>query len=263
MTINIPTPPTAPDLNSPSTYNARVLAGFNWAFNTMPNYLEGLSAEDFFSVQTSTTDPTAGRLQIVGAFGPGGSAGIVIADLDNQNLKSGLYNCVNGTTANNTVDGTSFNGSVLVTNRANGARVTQLLMTEGTNGAIYQRSYNGGWGAFIQILTNDSIQSDDNASGEFVKFPDGTAICTRTIAAADRTTSSTSGGLNRSAAEFYNFPISLSSVEYVDASMGAGNGWWSACANNSTQWSLTLLRVDAATSVATNDTKLYAVGRWF
>lgn len=50
MAINFPASPTTPDLNQPDTYNARVLAAFTWCFTTMPEYLEGLDAADFFSV---------------------------------------------------------------------------------------------------------------------------------------------------------------------------------------------------------------------
>lgn len=55
MALNFPARPLAPDLNSPSTYNARVLDGFTWCFNTMPAYLENLDASEFISSITGAT----------------------------------------------------------------------------------------------------------------------------------------------------------------------------------------------------------------
>jgi len=66
MALSPPTAPTAPDLNSPSTYNARVLAGFTYCFTTLPDWIAGLDASDWFSVQSSATDTTAGTIALQG-----------------------------------------------------------------------------------------------------------------------------------------------------------------------------------------------------
>ncbi|WP_052261579.1 hypothetical protein [Leisingera sp. ANG-M1] len=50
MGLDFPVTPAAPDLNQPDSFNQRVLDAFTWCFLTMPNYLQGLSAADFFSV---------------------------------------------------------------------------------------------------------------------------------------------------------------------------------------------------------------------
>lgn len=71
MALSPPTAPTAPDLNSPSTYNARVLDGFTYCFTTLPDWIAGLDSDDWFPVQSSAIDTTAGRVLTVGAFGQG------------------------------------------------------------------------------------------------------------------------------------------------------------------------------------------------
>lgn len=71
MSVNLTAAPTLPDINDPATFNARALALLSWMTGTLVTEINGMDAADFFSVQSSPTDTTSGRLLKVGAFGLG------------------------------------------------------------------------------------------------------------------------------------------------------------------------------------------------
>lgn len=67
MSVNLTAAPTLPDINDPATFNARALALLSWMTGTLVTEINGMDAADFFSVQSSPTDTTSGRVLKTGA----------------------------------------------------------------------------------------------------------------------------------------------------------------------------------------------------
>lgn len=151
--------------------------------------LSGLGTAAAKDVQTSILDATAGRLLTVGAFGLGDGTAFEERDANTQ-LGCGTYAC-NSSSANIPI---ASNGVLDVKMSGEGVKRGYQLFNAYLTGALYFRIYNGAWQKWIQIYHQDSIlgtvsQSEgvptgaiiergSNANGDYVKFADGTLICT-------------------------------------------------------------------------------------
>ena len=167
----------------------------------------GLGTAATADVTTSATDTTAGRLLKVGDFGLGSP--VSSSDDLNNNRTSGIY-AVGGGTLNAPAVG------VLEVYVRSSSRILQRLtalggannLADGT--LMYQRAWvgdvNGGtWTPWRIVYTSGSIvgtvsqsggvptgaiiQRGSNANGEFVRYADGTQICTRQITTLQWSTS--------------------------------------------------------------------------
>lgn len=147
------------------------------------------------AVQSSSTDTTAGRLMAVGAFGLGGASG---GDVDCN--ATGLVQRMARFTAN-TPDGGSWHGVHL--NRALNAQAGQIAIKDDGTGAsrlaFRHRTSGGVWQDWNEVFgkrnilgtvsqasgtpTGAIIERGSNANGEYVRFADGTQICTNNNAA--------------------------------------------------------------------------------
>ncbi|AHD02955.1 pyocin knob domain-containing protein [Leisingera methylohalidivorans] len=227
MGLDFPAVPPAPDLNSPDTFNQRVLDMFTWCAVTMPGYLEALSAEDFFSVQSSATDTTAGKLLKLSSGGGVFGLGVNDATLNlppNDDLDaltvSGLFRYAGGTTTG----APSTAGVVLSIVRLQG-KYMQLAVSH--DGLMYLRAYDAvSWSAWVEVLTSDMVQSSatDATFGKLLKLSSsGTGTFGLGVTSGNAPTISD-----------FTAPPASGLYRYLGGSGGAaGNpddgAWWGSC----------------------------------
>lgn len=267
MTLNFPAFPDFPDLNSPDTYNARVLAWFVWCSQTMPNYLAGLNAEDFFPVQIAPTDATAGKVLLNGGHGLGASIIEFTGDIDDPSLMpSGLYRVTGAATGTKPAGVAAFD--MIQLRRGTSApygNTAQLVVSEG---GIYTRniSTGGGWTPWVRaydwsnivgtvsqsggVPTGAIFESDSYANGEYVRYADGTQICTHRI------TGSASSGVT------WTFPAIFSS--FADAVVGTkiGAPGYVHMSGSGSSTSISVNVRDQNNLLVADDAFLVAYGRW-
>jgi hypothetical protein len=234
------------------------------------------------AVTQSATDTTAGRLTKVGDFGLGGTSVTIsgtaaIDDISGAGLESGFYNLSSGDA------GLPFGASVgtLFVNRRNTASASQLLVRhrQDNNMAIWFRNYAGGqWSPWAYnfnnlntvgtvsqssgVPTGAIIERGSNANGEFVKFADGTMICT--LVSPTLTASTAVGNVFTSAANTRTLPATFSAVPKVafSASRVAGTiGHWAGSGSPTT--TTVDVRLLTAVTGATGTVDVIAVGSWF
>ena len=225
------------------------------------------------AVTQSATDTTAGRLFKVGDFGLG-AASPIGTDFDAL-LASGFYSVNNGA-ANQPTSG--FNWTCLVIQQVNANNVVQIAVSLSTNSPIFfiRRRAAGTWSAWQRfnasigavgnvggIPTGALIERGSNANGQFVRFADGTQICTHTVTASLAIDVAHLGGF-RSAAETWTFPAAFSaapSVVPVARNLTAG-GAISANVPGTTSSQYALTAVATQTN-ASRQVSLTAIGQWF
>jgi len=149
------------------------------------------------NVQTTNGDDTAGRLLVVGkAFGIGGDVPEISSADDFDTVTPGLIGNANAASvpANSpsVIGGEVWAGWLA---RLSVNRAAQFLagVAQGAAGRLYWRAQDGGtWGSWDRIVTHDNlvgtisstvsesavISRGSNANGDWVRFVDGTQICT-------------------------------------------------------------------------------------
>jgi hypothetical protein len=168
MAFNLPTTPAQPDLGSPSTYNARALAWFTYFGGNLKTYLDGLNANDFFSVL----------------------------------------------------------GTV---------------------------SQSGG------VPTGSIIERGSNANGEYVRFADGTQICSTSITFAN--TSTVSGSVFLSPSLNWSYPAAFTVTPSVSGVGGGTTKWIGGVAASTSAASIRA--ISSVTAATSTDAAVMAIGRWF
>ncbi|KTG23648.1 hypothetical protein AWR38_06360 [Idiomarina sp. WRN-38] len=148
--------------------------------------------------QESPTDETANALMRVGAFGLGGGAPFTPStgfDLDDATLKNGWYTVASGQNGSYPV-GASTSAILFVSRRSTG-NIHQLYFEVGPNPKMYTRVFTTvSWTSWQQVYSQSSIigtvsqsagiptgaiiERGSNSNGEYVKFADGTLICSKT-----------------------------------------------------------------------------------
>lgn len=263
--------PDAPSLNDPASFNARALAFLAWMSDTLVPEIEALSAADWFDVMTSLTDGTAGRVMTVGAFGLGESAPPIITDINEVTLRTGFYTTINTTTGDfPTYAGTapaSKYGKLMV-HRYGGGDATQTYHVVGNAGGsagrMFRRTYNTGtaaWMPWAEVFDTNSVERGSNANGEYVRFPDGTQICTHNVSMSCN--SAIGSIFQTTAEETWTFPAAFVNAEPFVTAMSRSNiGIWGRGRPNSA--STASVRLLSAVSITTpQTTDLLAIGRWF
>ena len=120
-----------------------------------------------------------------------------------------------------------------------GAAFVGTVATGSTNGAIIERG--------------------SNANGEYVKFADGTMICTQAIGSVDINISA--GNVYRSNSINADFPATFDSVPVGSGSIGnTVTAWANGRTGSTTQWSFSAFSYTSRTG---DTVKLTAIGRWF
>jgi hypothetical protein len=147
------------------------------------------------AVQTSRTDIRPGALMTVGAFGLGDTAGLDIVDFDDA-VRNGYYTVTDLSSAVNAPPGfTAGPASIHTVASNNSNNVTQIafkLNGDGEAAIRYQRA--GIWKDWRMIYTQQSllapvgqsggtptggvIERGRTPNGDYVRFADGTQICT-------------------------------------------------------------------------------------
>ncbi|SER03948.1 DUF2793 domain-containing protein [Thalassovita taeanensis] len=146
------------------------------------------------AVQSSVKDTSVGRLLKVGAFGLGGAAaGLTAAENLDDIAASGLYyNPLSANTTDNNYPEASA-GSLLVIYNGPGACV-QYFTVYGANRTYIRSRVSGGWSDWSMLYGRDTlvgtvsqaasvptgaiIERGSNSNGDYVRFADGTQICT-------------------------------------------------------------------------------------
>lgn len=258
----------------------------------------GLASGATTAVTSNALDTTSGRLLRVGDFGLGGSAPTWTTTTDLNDIINGGSYTLSGSFSNGPSGGGGLSGVLTVIRRAfnAGATVTQLLSRSGTEVALWARTGNGSpvsWTAWTRLIgqnnilgtvsqsagvpTGAIIERGSNANGEFVRFADGTQICTRQVALDGLSITTAHGAIFRSAPVSFSFPATFTSVQFAQASIGASDtaaiqtGAMGAklrfgLASGSLDWhDIVFLNAVSATGVSGQMTQvgLIALGRWF
>ena len=235
------------------------------------------------AVQAGSHDATAGRLtrafQTGGLFGLGVAQGESLGPLvtsANTVAVAGLYR-TDAATVNLPASATS--GLLEVFHGAGGDTIHQrwTATTADTATRSWQRRAAGGtWQAWALsfnqstllgpvaqasgLPTGAAMERGSTANGEYVRFADGTQICTRTnLTAANAST--TSGALFRSADVAWTFPASFAAAPVVTGDADDADAWCVAGTPGTTTVNLRVM--SSVTKGATLTLRALAVGRWF
>ena len=234
------------------------------------------------AVTQSPIDTTAGRVLKTGDFGMGTAITLTASDnLDNITTSAMFYNPSTANTPGNNYP-TAAAGSLLVVYRGPN-NTTQVYTTFGgtTANSANLRQYvrsrgTDGWSPWDEILMRDNIlgsvsqssgvptgaiiERSSNANGEYVRFADGTQICSVTAAAVDTTTAI--GALFMHANLLtWTFPAAFAAPPVVSGGGGNAARWLglNVPAVNSVAY-----RIYSHGSTGTlSAPALTAVGRWF
>lgn len=147
------------------------------------------------AVQADPDDTTAGALMAVGGFGLGSTAGRPVTDF-NTATRNGYYTIPDLATALNTPPGFNSGPAGLHTIAATDANnLTQIaFMLDNTGETAIRHKRSGSWNDWRMVFTQDSvigpvsqsggkptggvIERGNNANGDYVRFADGTQLCT-------------------------------------------------------------------------------------
>ncbi|WP_076702644.1 hypothetical protein [Salipiger abyssi] len=236
------------------------------------------------AVQSDDVDHDLTKLMKVGAFGLGDTAAALSGgdNLSDRDMQSGFYS-FGGTTQPGGPESLPYAYSMLAHKNFTGRRrflvyrdgSTQaecfawIGEQQGDNSILWHRivtQETGVVGAVAQTAgtpTGKIIERGSNASGEYVKFADGTMQCWRIV----------NHDLDDGQGQDWSFPVTfVGTVAGGDIGVNGGTGaiaqQWSdrggvAFANGTTKW---VTRASIGASAGNGDTipiHLFATGRWF
>lgn len=128
------------------------------------------------AVTNSRLDTTEGRLVKVGDYGLGGNGPTPPSGDCNLAVVPATY-AVGGSNIN-TPFGSGPSGSILTVQRFSSTSIIQTFLSyDGRVDGFTRRLNNGVWSEWNPM----GIHRGSNANGEFVRFADGTQICTRLV----------------------------------------------------------------------------------
>lgn len=233
------------------------------------------------AVQSGPADAAAGKLLTTGAFG-WGAAAAAIASTDIDSIPaSGVY----------LIDSAALAGSAslpaislaagdhLVQVQSDSGAQSQIAISQGA-GRLAIRTRNGaGWHDWREIVTQGSIlgsvsqaagiptgaviERGSNANGSYVRFADGTQICTTANAGAAACTTA-NGSVFASSAGSWTFPaafVGTAAEISLSGSISTADRW--VCASATSTTAATWKQRSATSSSTQIETRLMAVGRWF
>ncbi|WP_237685080.1 DUF2793 domain-containing protein [Szabonella alba] len=241
------------------------------------------------AVTQSPVDGTSGRLMKVGDFGLG-AFGVLLAGstpLKDRNLASGRYcyasiNIPDAPDASawiHTLDVIAVPSSVVgggnvrrswIATRvtSGGSQKIWLGVNQNDNPITWREILHAGalLGTVSQsggLPTGAVIERGGNANGDYVRFADGTQICTLGLAASLAIGTGFMGGF-RSAAQTWTFPAVFAAAPVLQAMAGDLTAFGAigtdAPATTSAQWAVTAITAQGAAMRAVS---LTATGRWF
>ncbi len=236
----------------------------------------GLGTAATADVTTSANDTTAGRVTRVGDFGLGTFA-CPDVNPDASDLATRIFRST-------TVPVLGGPAHTIHISRVQNAQSAQIAIRDSTASvpttmAIRHRDSSGTWaewhylygrlnilGAVSQsggVPTGAVIQRGSNSNGEFVRFADGTQICTHSVSIALAIDNAFIGGF-RSAAQIWTYPAAFAAVPSVSVCALNLTAFGAISAGppgtSSMQWAVTAVLTQAS---ATREVALVAIGRWF
>ncbi|AIL60946.1 hypothetical protein [Pseudomonas alkylphenolica] len=241
--------------------------------NDWGSTLAGLGTAAFAALTTSSTDTTPGRVTRVGDFGWGGGA----------QQDSLINNATFGSVVRTYNDPGSPTTSTYVglhLQREPGGRSADILWGDSPS-TMYWRTTNGAGviGPWHYSYSNRNIlgpvsqsggvpagaiiQRGSNANGEFVKFADGTMICTWSGTVGYNLTSQY--GNNFIAAGSWAFPAQFASPPTMSGAAFLLNRvtYIASAAVSATSWAFTVVDPNGTQASGMYQVQLTAVGRWF
>jgi hypothetical protein len=232
----------------------------------------GLGTAATKAAQSSATDPTPGALVGVKGFGLGGAIGWPDASsLDD--LPAGFYASLNS------LGGPSYastRAAVISSYDVGSTYGAEIHLDRGNNGRIAFRVKSGGWLSWRELFhaanilgtvsqssgvpTGAIIERGSNANGEYVRFADGTQICTGRIAI----------DLSNASAQNINWPATFTSMVPFSLAIDSSPGLSSSTIYDAFQ-SIALMTdssvrgrvVVRTTAPYTVQCLFVAVGRWY
>lgn len=232
------------------------------------------------AVTQSANDTTTGRLLKVGDFGVGGAVLSGVTDLNNATTP-GEYAIQTTTTLNK--PGISGGAGVLQVQKWGAADIIQRFTTHFPamhSGRVFVRAYQGGaWQSWRELYSQQGIlgtvaqasgvptgaviERGSNANGEYVRFADGTQICTALISLNDSNLAANSIFTSPSEAS-WTFPAAFTATTglFTSASVRSGSNVWARGRPASPTSALVKL-FSAGAITGTFSTEVYAAGRWF
>jgi hypothetical protein len=241
----------------------------------------GLGTAATATVTTSATDSTANRLLKVGDFGMAGAdAAPNCTNLDDNTLRSGFYRTTDSVTTAGTWPPSNPTGfgraGVLIVARPDGGSLQQVWLSLGEDSAWRRRYTGGAWGPWRRMITIQGTVSQSggvatgaifergsNSNGEYVRFADGTQICTRAVSASLAIDTAFMGGF-RSAAQTWTYPAAFTGTPVVVPVARNLTAFGAVSANVPGTTSATYAVTAVALQTdATREVSLTAIGRWF
>lgn len=150
------------------------------------------------------------------------------------------------------------------TGHATGAAV-QSSATDTTSGRLARADYAYSPGNLVGTVseaagvpTGAVIERGSNANGEFIRFADGTQICTASVSVA---ITQSAASLFWTDAVTHDFPAVFASTPTGSGALeNTVNGWVNGRAASATQW---IFSAFSHQSRPANTVQLLAIGRWF
>lgn len=240
--------------------------------------------------QTSATDTTAGALMAVGAFGLGSKAVTAAVDFNELPTLYPYTGFIPLLTNNLSANAPGSNSYFYVQQMfwSGGTNVCQIAYPYrmDSDGFWMRTLFNGSWSAWRRMYhsgnilgtvsqaggvpTGAIIERGSNANGDYVRFADGTQICTRRISALTLANLSVSasgaGGGFRSGENPVTFAASFVAppVTSVALTNNAQNVSATCYASSSNSWSVVFRTAGTAVVIADALTvELKAEGRWY
>ena len=224
------------------------------------------------AVTQSDNDPTPGRLTRVGDFGIGctGNAPL-LANLDATTTPSGLWRTTSAGTTGTFPTGANPFGHLIV-HRHSASTLWQLYTSVGNAGStaniLFSRVYNPGtesWTPWQRLYAQNSVlgpvsqsagvptgallERATNANGDYIRWADGTQVCTRIISLA-------------SGLAVWTFPAAFSTAPRCVATPShAGPRYATTGATTTT--TVEVRAYDQTGAAASPGTHVFAIGRWF
>ena len=233
------------------------------------------------AVTQTNDDATAGRLMKTGDFGLGGTAPVSPASISTtpELIAPGSYSYSTTTSSGGPTQLT--NGTLVHLRRGLGIYAQMMIgdWNPTVTGHLFTRAYVGtAWSAWRRVFSDGNIlgtvsqtagaptgaviERGSNANGEYVRFADGTQICTRTNLSAANA-SAAIGALFRSTANVtWSFPAAFAVAPALTMDCDDADSWATlAAAPSATSASLRAMAAISKTAALTIRT--IAVGRWF
>lgn len=227
------------------------------------------------NVMSSLTDTTAGRMQLVGAFGNGIPLIGVSRNLFSY-VNPGKYVLPSGSPGEftNLPAGAEGSRGVLDVSGGVSAGYQLTVFTDRVNRVRYFAVYAGGWSAWQKIYSQESIlgtvsqssgvptgaviESGSNANGQYMKLAGGWAILKMEVGSIDITTAR--GALFSSDGDTAPYPVSplIGATGYVE-DPGSALIWGAVTAGSSSAG----VYLWYTNSITGRSARVVVIGRWY